>query len=113
MTRKSHLASAASARRGDPGRPGGIRAARGSGLARLDSPAVGARRPDLRTPCHNYDGAPSAGGPSTDRAATEHGPQGPRAVSWFRSVDQQGHLARQVRAASGGALDPIEDNSAT
>jgi hypothetical protein len=51
-----------------------------------------------------------------DRAATEHGPPGPRAVSWSRSA---GDLRLHVRAATGGAPyegrapEPIEPNSAT
>jgi hypothetical protein len=47
-----------------------------------------------------------------DRGATEHGPPGPRAVSWVRSISQTLCL-REWGAAAGGVLDPIEANSAT
>jgi hypothetical protein len=51
---------------------------------------------------------PSAGVGWADRAATEHGPSGPRAESWSRSIE----LHRPLRAATCGVLDPLEANSA-
>jgi len=50
--------------------------------------------------------------PPSDRAATEHGPPGPRAVSWFGSDGQMTYRARWIRAGAAGVLIPIEAISA-
>jgi hypothetical protein len=49
--------------------------------------------------------APPAGGRLSGRAATEHGPSGPRAVSWFGPDSPVSNDAAGC-AATGGALIP-------
>ena len=53
--------------------------------------------------CEVCDAAPSVGDwPSGVPDATEHGPSGPRAVSWFRPDGPMSYRASRVHAA--GAL---------